>query len=334
MNEREFIIKALDPLRASEGTLEAVHEAIDSVEKRRAPKRLITLALAAALILALAVTAYAANLFGLRDFVNLLLTWDTDDGREISSYSISQPNPENAALARPGEGIDEIITRSRQASEEWKAWRGSGGPISASEEYGNFDFNYGVTDEAGAAKLVEIADKYGLSLRRGIKLVYSEVIREQYYPDGASDDRTLFSDDIGGLICAETCGGYFLSEAYKVVFGYYYENGTFKLEYDYTAADGAVIGGAMRVSVYAEVADGGEAYATLENAGSYQTREYLTSGGERVYLAKGEKTCLIVAYLENAYFIMTAGSADGPLSDARLEALAESIDFALICKEN
>ena len=66
--EKERFRRAFSPLRASGGVLTEVFEMTTRKERRapRAGKRLLVIALTAALALALAAAAYAADLFGIR----------------------------------------------------------------------------------------------------------------------------------------------------------------------------------------------------------------------------------------------------------------------------
>ena len=68
MNDRELFQETFSRLHASADTMTEVKKRMNHKEKRnraRLTKRAVTLALAAALLLALGVTAYATDLFGM-----------------------------------------------------------------------------------------------------------------------------------------------------------------------------------------------------------------------------------------------------------------------------
>ena len=122
--------------------------------------------------------------------------------------------------------------------------------------YGDYDFNYDIHNEAEAAKLEEIAAKYGLRLRRGQTLLWSKETTEkmdaewnaQYGTNlhtDTSDPRFLTDRELCDRISDVACHGDLFRE---IPWGfdkvYYFDEGTFCISYDQELADG------RRVSCY------------------------------------------------------------------------------------
>ncbi len=117
MTERERIRRALEPLRASDGTMEAVLDMIDRDRaikhlKRTGRNTLRTILIAAAMVLALSVTAYAVgeytgffeSVFGGRDagrqtYDLPLDSWD-DDGHQKTMEIVTEGEPVDQETAQ------------------------------------------------------------------------------------------------------------------------------------------------------------------------------------------------------------------------------------------
>ena len=142
--EKERFRRAFSPLRASGGVLTEVFEMTTRKERRapRAGKRLLVIALTAALALALAAAAYAADLFGIRA---LLVP---SEGR----VSLTQ------FQAIPGDLPPETYAKAENfldAWAEWTAWREE--YIEKNDPKGRvgcgYDTGYGVRDSTMGEKL-------------------------------------------------------------------------------------------------------------------------------------------------------------------------------------
>ena len=134
------------------------------------------------------------------------------------------------------------------SAEEMAAWEEFTNYVNLS--YGDYDFNYDIHNELEAAKLEEIAAKYGLHLRQKSTLLWSrETIAESeaemnakngtdFHTD-TSDPRFLSNWELCERVADAACHGPLFRETprgFDKV--YYYDEGTFCVSYDQQLIDG------------------------------------------------------------------------------------------------
>ena len=268
-------------------------------------KRIISLVLAAALILALGTAAYAIYNWRLQD---LVLHSNAENETEVTESQRIDPLPE---------GVDTLSLQGYAGSPEYKAmleWSefqknyDSDGEILASvgnnptpwsEKYGSG--NYLVYSQEMADTLDAIAAKYGLTLHSGLTVVSIDDLRARF-----------------GDFCAEIRYGS----------GYCYADGTFHCECD----NGK---GMFQIRRCMKgVLD--TASLNVPDTENYEQWEYTTSCGATVLLALSPHHAMIIAESEQSFTVVNvqAGSEVSPsgarISAAELEALADSIDFSIL----
>lgn len=300
-------------------------------------KRIVTFALAAVLILALGVTGYAVYRGRVQDLVmksseedivlvddgtDIVLT-DEDSDIVLVGEAEEQPAAEPQAASYdplPGD-TDMISLQGFAGSPEYQAalaWAeflhnydrdGSvlasvgNGPTPWTETYGVN--GYDVYSQEMADALEGIAAEYGLTLHSGG--LQSADLREM-------------KERFGAFCTAAVTGR-----------GYYFADGTFQ-------SDCAVNGISLQIRRCMKgVLD--TVSLNIFDAEQYEQWEYTTVGGETVLLALGPSKALILAESDQSFTVVNvlAGSedslfygADGSISAAQLEELADSFDFSIL----
>ena len=269
-------------------------------------KRIITFALAAALMLALGITAYAIYNWRLQD---LVLHSSTENETEITESQSYDPLPE---------GVDIISLQGYTGSPEYKAmlaWsefqKGydrdgeilaavGNDPTPWDEKY-NYN-GYGIYSQEMADKLDAIAAEYGLTLHSG-GVHFTTSMAEMY----------------------ERFGNFCAAEDY---YGYYFDDGTFQCDCVYDGLS-FQIRRCMKGTMDA-------VSLNVDDAEQYEQWEYQTASGVTVLLARGSNKALIVADLPGSFVVVNIIDSLQPLpgesifSTQKVEALADSIDFSVL----
>ena len=268
-------------------------------------KRIISLALAAALILALGTAAYAIYNWRLQD---LVLHGNTENETEITESQSFDPL---------SAGVDTLSLQGYAGSPEYKAmleWSEfqknydrdgeilkavGNNPTPWDEKYGSN--NYLVYSQEMADTLDAIAAKYALTLHSGFSSASIDDLRERF-----------------GDFCSEIQYGY----------GYFYADGTFSCDCENSK-------GMFQIRRCMKgVLDA--ASLNVGNVEDYEQWEYTTACGATVLLALAPHHAMIVAESEQSFTVVNvlAGSEVSPsgarISAAELEALADSIDFSIL----
>ncbi len=291
-------------------------------------KRIVTFALAAVLILALGVTGYAVYRGRVQDLVmksseeDIVLV-DEDSDIVLVGEEEEQPAAEPQAASYdplPGD-TDMISLQGFAGSPEYQAalaWAdfqhnydrdGSvlasvgNGPTPWTETYSVN--GYHVYSQEMADTLEGIAAEYGLTLHSGA--LQSADLREMKERFGA--------------FCTTAVNGA----------GYYFTDGTFQ-------SDCAVNGISFQIRRCMKgVLD--TVSLNIFDAEQYEQWEYTTACGETVLLALGPSKALILAESDQSFTVINvlAGSedsllygADGSITAAQLEELADSFDFSIL----
>jgi hypothetical protein len=286
-------------------------------------RKLIGLAVAAALVLALCFTALATDLFGLRDLV-----MQQEPGR--GSIPETEGPAENSPAVTGGPEQDLIALQGYpdsseyKASEEWNLFRRSydtdgsilGEVGNGSNEYTEKYPMYLVYSKDMADKLAEIAAKYGLKLHESMTVVGSA--GELYEAAGT-----------GGFLTAANGG------SNTQLGGYVYNDGTFHFDGEAFLEAGKNIPYQFGNYVKGTFSD---TYLNVGNADVYRERAYTTSGGMEVSLAISENKSLVIADLPNSFVVINVltGSENGgsfggsAITLEDLQGFADMFDFSMI----
>ena len=266
-------------------------------QKHTPMRRVVSVALAAALLLALSVTAYAAELFGIMDFImpddyqsDPVIGNEDPDASTYQTIAISGYTSSNEAMA----------------SAEWKAFYWdytmnneiqNGNPDALPEQAGY----YGAYDREMYDKLLEIADKYGLKLVENIE----SGSRARHLKDG---ETTSY---------------------------YGYANGNFKEEGDFVASDGVKIGYSLarHVKGYLSTitlnildADGWKSWNHTTPAGDAAA---VGLSGDLTAMdgsALGNRG-LILVDLGDCFVSVLVTEWDQPITETAMQELAENLDY-------
>ena len=307
---RELLSKAvgnIDDRFISEARFSVPEDASGTSERivHMKKKRIISLALASALILALGTAAYAIYNWRLQD---LVLHGNTENETEITESQSFDPL---------SAGVDTLSLQGYAGSPEYKAmleWSEfqknydrdgeilkavGNNPTPWDEKYGSN--NYLVYSQEMADTLDAIAAKYALTLHSGFSSASIDDLRERF-----------------GDFCSEIQYGY----------GYFYADGTFSCDCENSK-------GMFQIRRCMKgVLDA--ASLNVGNVEDYEQWEYTTACGATVLLALAPHHAMIVAESEQSFTVVNvlAGSEVSPsgarISAAELEALADSIDFSIL----
>ena len=267
-------------------------------------KKGIGIAVAAALIASFCLTAYAANLFGLRD---LLLP------QSYKESQIVEPEKE-----QPGMSVDMISlvgfsnTPEAKAAAEWRAFLNTYDIDAALENIGNNVFapdtsyiHYRVYNQEMADKLDEIIAKYGLKLHTSML--------------------TLTPDEqLTELIGAEN----------RAFSGYMYEDGTFKFDGILALPDCGNVEYQFQRCVRGSFTD---IALNIHNIGDYAEWSYTTKDGTPALLALSPYKSLIIVDLPDCFVTInvlagteTPSEKANSFGAADLEHFADSFDFSVL----
>jgi hypothetical protein len=297
--------------------------------KSKSLKKLIGFAAAAALIMALGITALATDLFGIRD---LVISSGQDAANNPESIPAEGTEPAPGSVTEPEE-MDLIVLQGYPDSSEYKA----------SEEwnifYENYDTDGSIVAEVGnkpneftekypmylcysqemADKLEEIIAKYGLKLHESITIAESA---EQLF-DTAGTGNFL---DNGG------------SGVSRMLGGYVYNDGTFHFD-----GEAALFSGVFMSYQFGNYVKGtfSDTYLNVGDADSYQEWQYTTKSGITVSLALSESKALVIADLNDSFVTInvltgTAGAAgsEGGITREDLQSFADLFAFHEINNQN
>lgn len=266
------------------------------------------------LLLACSVTAFAANLFGLKDLIL------HEDNGVAPAVTTGSPGPaESVESAQPTtlislQGFSD--SDEYKAAMEWASFLATydqdgtllakvgNGPTGLPDKYSQ----YLVYTQEMADKLDEITTKYHLKLHASLDVFDSKA--EFYAKAGLGD---------------------FLGPYNTMCGPYMYDDGTFHI-------DGAsVLPGGQSFDYQIMDCKKGSFTDTLLNIGNaddYTEWTYKTASGVTVCLAAGPEKCLIFADLKNSFVTVNIlGGTDtlsGGVTPESLQALADSFDFSML----
>ena len=209
--------------------------------------------------------------------------------------------------------------------------------------YGDYDFNYDIHNEQEAAKLEEIAAKYGLRLRRGQTLLWSKETTEKMDAEwnaqhgtnlhtDTSDPRFLTDLELCDRISEVGCSGdLFLELPWGFDKVYYYDEGTFCVSYDQELSDGRRVKCYGYNSMYATLFSGKEVVSQISDPDQFRTRTHTVPDGTELTILQNDKEAFLYVYLPDSFFEMHIQS-DGILSEADVDAVADNLNYRNIGK--
>lgn len=237
---------------------------------------------------------------------------------------------------------EEVETRTATAAEHEQMYKYM--EQQARMSIPGYDFNYHVKNETAAAKLEEIAAKYGLNLRHEQTLLFSEETRRAMdeklnLPHQAlNEERT--NQELADIITEKFCTAPFFC---TVPSGfdklYYYDEGTFCV--CFYAAPGDAVGDKVSCyaynSPYSTLSSGGEVSEEINDVSAVVTRTHTAPDGtELTVMRSGNNIDKVFAYvyLEKSYFTVTVHPPrDGSeLTDADVDAALDMINYSAINK--
>ena len=291
-------------------------------------KRIVTFALAAVLILALGVTGYAVYRGRVQDLVmksgeeDIVLV-DEDSDIVLVGEAEEQPaaEPQSASYdPLPGD-TDMISLQGFAGSPEYQA------ALAWAEFLHNYDRDGSVLASVGNGP-TPWTETYSVN---GY-YVYSQEMADTLEGIAAEYGLTLHSSSMEGAALSEMKDrfGAFCSTAVNGA-GYYFTDGTFQCDCVFDGVDFQI-----RRCMKGVLDTVG---LNITDAEQYEQWEYQTACGEMVLLALGPSKALILAESDQSFTVVNvlAGAsdslfygADGSITAAQLEAIADSFDFSIL----
>lgn len=209
--------------------------------------------------------------------------------------------------------------------------------------YGDYDFNYDIHTAEEAARLEEIAAKYGLSLRKRSTLLWSrETVEEsdaemnaKYGTDlhtDTSDPRFLSNRELCERVSENACHGSLFREiprGFDKV--YYFDEGSFCVSYDQELSDGRRLRCYGYNSMYATLSSGREVVTQIEDPESFPVRTHTAPDGTELTILQKDNEAFLYVYLPDSFFEMHIWS-ENALSDADVDAAADNLNYSNIGK--
>ncbi len=216
-----------------------------------------------------------------------------------------------------------------------------------------FDHVYRVHTREQGDKLQEICHRYGLVLRGDQNTLFGTL--EDYYsvhgrPDWMSDAdyERLVRDDTTGLKAeeqlaqlSENCcrGDLFWIAPPFVDHLYWYQEGSFAVNYTWLTAGGELAECYLYNSMYDTLSSGMELFQEIEDVSAYSSRAYITKDGTELTILESDhenawghrdKSFLYV-YLQDSFLVLQVDAAKG-LTAEELNAIADSIHYSVVNK--
>ena len=310
---------------------------------KKTSKRLLTVAVAAAMVMALAISGFAAYVLG---FDALLRPTQTEfDGNTYSEVSLTQPQDWDAA--KLSASVVEKLENNKAAWAEWATYKDNHSSIPiknliiTAEEYeymneyneimvkgyGNYDFNYGVNSAEEELKLEEIASKYGLKLRGNQNAAFSSETT------GQSGSQFLTNAQLAAKTVEIGCRENLFTET-PVGFDkmYWFDEGTFCVSYYVNLpSNGKQVTCYGYNSCYGTLSSGAEVYNWEVDANGFESRQYMTADGTEVTILSDGTSAYIYVYLEDSFFVEHIYGVDKcDITDDDLNYIADYLRYSVI----
>jgi len=274
-------------------------------------KRTVALAAGICLLLACSVTAFAANLFGLKDLIL------HEKNGVAPAVTTGSPAPDPTAQPTTLISLQGFSDSDEyKAAMEWASFLATydpdgsllakvgNGPTGLPDKYSQ----YLVYTQDMADKLDEITAKYDLKLHASLTVFDTKA--EFYAQAGLGD---------------------FLGPRNTMCSPYMYDDGTFHIDGTSAFPDGRSFDYQIMDCKKGSFTD---TLLNIGNADDYTEWTYQTDSGVTVCLAASPDKCLIFADLKNSFVTVNvlAGTAEGSgsVTPESLQELADSFDFSML----
>lgn len=296
---------------------------------KKTSKRMLTIAIAAVMVMALAIGGVAAYVLGMDA---LLRPNKTEfDGKTYSEISLTQPQnwDENVLDA----AIVEKLENNKAAWAEWEAYKASDEEymVEYSETkatvFGEYDFNYNVSNEADLVKLEEIAAKYGMKLRGNQNAAFSSETT------GKSGPQFFTNAELAAKTAEIGCRENLFTET-PVGFDkmYWFDEGTFCVSYYVNLpSSGKQVTCYGYNSRYATLSSGAEVYNWEVDTDGFESRQYATADGTEVTILSNGTSAYIYVYLNDSFFVEHIyGLEECAITDDDLNYIADYLKYSAI----
>ena len=212
------------------------------------------------------------------------------------------------------------------------------------------DYYYHVQTPDQGKKLEEIAARYGLSLRGEQVTLFGRT--DEYYqvhkrPDWMTDElyKQEVQSSIGSptrenlaVISRQCCrGDLFLTPPPYVDHLYWYDEGTFAVDFTWVTDSGMLAECYLYNSMYATLSSGHELFDEIEDISSYTSRSYLTRDGTEVTILESNHlnawgwhdASYLFVYLDDSFLVVKIHQEEG-LTSEELDQIADSIQYSVI----
>lgn len=214
-----------------------------------------------------------------------------------------------------------------------------------------YDHYYLVKTPEEGKKLEEIAARYGLVLRRDQQVLFG-TLRDYYEvhgrPEGMSDEdyermlqnapSALSTSELVKALSEACCrGDLFFTEPAYIDHLYWYQDGTFAMDFTWITGSGRLAECYLFNSRYGTMSSGMELSETIEDVEAYSARAYLTRDGAELTLLESSRAnawgwrdkAFLYVYLPDSFLVIKAENPDG-LSSEDLEEIADSLRYSVI----
>jgi hypothetical protein len=215
-----------------------------------------------------------------------------------------------------------------------------------------YDANYRIRNEEQAAKLEEIAGKYGLSLRKDRQTLFGRVsdfytlhgkpdwMSEEVYQQQLQNTQGETAEEMLAALSGQCCRGeLFAAPPAFVDHLYWYQEGSFGVNFTWVTKDGKLANCYLYNSMYATLSSGWELFDEIEDVSSYTARTYRAQDGTELVILESDHQNVwgwhadsyLYVYLEDSFLVIKVSREEG-LSPAELEEIADGLNYRQINK--
>ena len=215
---------------------------------------------------------------------------------------------------------EELRTVSMEDWKQYEAWVERQALL-----YGGYDLSYRVHSEEDACKLEEIAEKYGLNLRKSMQSALSSETT------GMSGAGFITNQQLAEKTAEIGCAGNIFYET-PVGFDkvYWYDEGTFCVSYyvDLPSSGERVTCYGYN-SMYSTLSSGKEVINWERNLDAFTQCSHTAPDGTELSILSNGRDAYIYVYLENSFFAMHVHSEEG-VTEEDVNYIADTLKYSLI----
>ena len=242
------------------------------------------------------------------DELTLRVSWDL-------SYSVEIRRTDEAT----GQETVELRQLSREEYRQLQQWQAF-----TRAKYG-FNEGYGVHDAQMAAKLKEIAEKYGLSFRGQVSVAWSSettgITGEDFCTNAELAEMTAGFGNSGNIFYETPIG-------FDTV--YHFDEGSFCVSYyALLPSSGEQVTCYGYNGVYSTFTSGSEVKIWEEDLSGFSERQHTAPDGTELTILSNDADAYIYAFLEDSFFAMHVGGSEN-MTDADLDYIAGTINYSNI----